>query len=226
MGQLIFDYFTALPLSPENPCDGTTQWPQGNPPVDQAGVRVAGRININAAPYSVLAGLPIVPMGDPATAQVGLWALPADYRTKIEAAIYSHSDNAYRYWGNSQITQSADNLPTDIGSEAAFGIVAYRDARQLSVSEGEIPQQAKGDRALSRPNGEQRHDPLTFRRGHGCGRWGEALNASPTHDQEYLWKYNMDTGVVARRNRTPGAGRRGTAQARLRRGRGTDGVAR
>ncbi len=116
-GQLIFDYFTALPLSnggpytfdcsdPDVPCKSSYM-----PKVDEGGLRVHGRININAAPWKVLAGLPLVPPEK-------LAGLPLSVRERV-VAIYP------------------DPTPTDltkaqpIGAELAQGIVAYRDAREI-----------------------------------------------------------------------------------------------
>lgn len=74
-GQLVFDYFTVLPLSNPGPYVGADF--SGDldvqPRVDLDGLRVHGRININAAPWKVLAGLPLVPATK----------LPAAYAKKI-----------------------------------------------------------------------------------------------------------------------------------------------
>lgn len=59
-GQLVFDYFTTL--DPNNPDEDATT---SDPPVDP--YRVPGRININMAPWYVLAGLPVIgPINDAA----------------------------------------------------------------------------------------------------------------------------------------------------------------
>lgn len=73
-GQLLSDYFTALPLGSEeglwdNPAGASdaafwvAQQSMG-PRVDRNGLRVHGRIDLNAAPWTVLAGLPLMPMSE------------------------------------------------------------------------------------------------------------------------------------------------------------------
>ncbi|RME38863.1 MAG: hypothetical protein D6788_06545, partial [Planctomycetota bacterium] len=79
-GQLVFDYFTALPLNGPGPYDNPTNdpgfipgKPDSRPRVDMDGLRVHGRINLNAAPWTVLSGLPFVPME----------RIPAPFRAKV-----------------------------------------------------------------------------------------------------------------------------------------------
>lgn len=102
-GQLLFDYFTALPLANSGPYYFDTSDPDETkwsfaPRVDEGGLRVHGRVNINAAPWKVLAGLPFIPSNQ----------LPAEFRTKISGILGSDPG---------------------LGPELAQAIVAYRDAR-------------------------------------------------------------------------------------------------
>ena len=88
-GQLVFDYFTALPLSSLGPypvcpagmpvadCTKLRPKAESQPRVDQDGLRVHGRINVNAAPWTVLQGLPLIPMTK----------IPLAFRPQIAAAI-------------------------------------------------------------------------------------------------------------------------------------------
>lgn len=59
-GQLVFDFFTAL----RNPADEVLQYADTGytyPAVGEGGARVRGRINVNFAPWRVLAGVPMFP---------------------------------------------------------------------------------------------------------------------------------------------------------------------
>ena len=103
-GQLVFDYFTALPLThTHSPLDDIT------PTVDQGGVRVHGRIDLNSAPWPVLAGLPLVPRT----------SLPAPFKTKIQNVLFPSGD-------------PDENSAWAIGSELAKSIVVYREARTIT----------------------------------------------------------------------------------------------
>jgi len=100
-GQLVFEYFTAIPF---NPCPNPSNWTDVTcgreyPKVDQDGLRVHGRININAAPWTVLASLPLRDVAE----------FPARYQTDLAAAL-----GAGRY---------------TLGEDLAKGIVAYREGR-------------------------------------------------------------------------------------------------
>ncbi|MFH1107590.1 MAG: hypothetical protein V1790_00105 [Planctomycetota bacterium] len=113
-GQLVFDYFTALPLSNPGPYvdvepgpEVVVALPDSKPRVDLDGLRVHGRININAAPWKVLAGLPFVPMQ----------RIPNAFRDRIATRL------------GIAITAYADAVP--IGPELAQSMVAYRELRPL-----------------------------------------------------------------------------------------------
>jgi len=110
-GQLLFEYLTALPLS--NQYDAGATFAGGDPEtwksalmptVDQNGVRVHGRIDLNSAPWPVLEGLPLVPAE----------AIPSPFRTKIQTLL-----------------GLSDTDSTGIGFPLAQSIVAYREARQV-----------------------------------------------------------------------------------------------
>ena len=104
-GQLIYDYFTAVPyeIKPADPTNPVWVMSQGYnrpyPPVEQAGLEVRGRININTAPWSVLAGLPML------DAQF----VPLPYRD--------------------QFTRVVKSGRTTLGENLAKAIVAYREGR-------------------------------------------------------------------------------------------------
>lgn len=100
-GQLVFEYFTAIPFYP---CPDTNNWTDVTcgreyPKVDQDGLRVHGRININASPWTVLATLPMRDVTE----------FPARYQTDLANAL-----GAGRY---------------TLGEDLAKGIVAYREGR-------------------------------------------------------------------------------------------------
>ncbi|MCK4660250.1 MAG: hypothetical protein KAV82_12075, partial [Phycisphaerae bacterium] len=120
-GQYVFDYFTALPLDHrfgpaedvEDP-DAPTEPVNILPEVDLAGARVYGRINLNAAPWTVLSGLPLVP-----------WEiLPGSYKDTIHQFTY--------YPG--YIGEPSRDLELFIGEALGKAIVAYRDARRIPGS--------------------------------------------------------------------------------------------
>lgn len=106
-GQLIYDYFTAVPYeigggNPfTNPVLAFTQAPYNRqyPRVDQGGLRVHGRLNLNTASWRVLSGVPMID-GD---------LLPEGYRNELVAVL-----------GSGRLT---------LGETLARAIVAYREAR-------------------------------------------------------------------------------------------------
>ncbi|MFQ5591562.1 MAG: hypothetical protein ACE5HE_10400, partial [Phycisphaerae bacterium] len=114
-GQLVFDYFTALPLSSPGPyaAGGNPDTPR----VDQGGLRVHGRININAAPWPVLAGMPFISLRD----------IPAPFRLVFDNTLGLPGDPA------NLSDQSDPPLAVGIGETLAKAIVAYREARHVGV---------------------------------------------------------------------------------------------
>ncbi len=119
-GQLLFDYFTALPLSHTydviDPLDMI-------PTVDQNGMRVHGRIDINSAPATVLQGLPLVPRT----------SLPAPFMAKIQNGLFGGAD-------------PNPAAASTLGPQLAQGIVAYREARVIAASATGNFSSAGGDR--------------------------------------------------------------------------------
>ena len=111
-GQLVFDYFTTLPLSNAGPYfiedPDLVAHPASLPRVDLDGLRVHGRININAAPWTVLAGLPLVPMQ----------RIPEVFRDKIRFG--------------AGLDGKPDSEAAQIEEPLAQSIVAYREAREVT----------------------------------------------------------------------------------------------
>jgi len=108
-GQFVFDYFTALPLSNPGPYrvgeEELQRWWAARPRVDMNGLRVHGRIDLNAAPWTVLRGVPYIPIG----------MLPAAYQERVRNAIGSQPIN--------------DPYGEALKYELAQAIVGYREAR-------------------------------------------------------------------------------------------------
>jgi hypothetical protein len=146
-GQLVFDYFTAIPFSP---CPNASDFSDSTcgrdyPPIDQSGLRVRGRININTAPWNVLAGLPMLPVGD----------FPPAYQADIDAAL------------------AVQPKPGVLGEEIAKNIVAYREGRK-SWETGLAPDAYYADRdPYGSGAGVAAYRP---RRGYGFLSVGELLN--------------------------------------------------
>jgi len=162
-GQLVFDYFTALPRANQDPyavIDPATECINRNQPeVDLGGLRVHGRINLNAAPWKVLAGLPLMPRD-------AFRAYPGRLRTKIE-----------------NYAVLAAPLPDEvvpIGDALAKAIVSYREARSIDGNTGEY-----GGPDPLNPNGRGwTADTPKFRRGTGFMTVGELANVR--HAQAFI----------------------------------------
>ncbi len=116
-GQFVFDYFTAIPLDsagPYPPCTGGNYTcslvgeEDAKPRVDLDGLRVHGRINLNAAPATVLRGLPFIPMD----------RIPGNFQTTVSNAL------------GLAVSPDAET----IGFARAQAIVAYRDAREIRTN--------------------------------------------------------------------------------------------
>ena len=168
-GQLVFDYFTALPLQsygpyvdPKNPEAGVSL--TAPPRVDQEGLRVHGRINLNAAPWRVLAGLPLMPAE---------W-FPEELRTRLK-------DTA----------ALLDSDPAVLGNSFAQAIVAYREAREI-VGTGA----STGDYGLDLAGRGWDTNAPVFRRGTGFLSIGELANVR--HDQATPDWYRVDSGELKR----------------------------
>ena len=118
-GQLVFDYFTALPLSNGGPyadLSASSVDPAAKPRVDMGGLRVHGRIDINSAPWAVLAGLPIMPMS-------ALDGLPAGYLARMQEPLIQILD---------EMDEDTDpDTAVPLGYQLAQAIVAYREMREI-----------------------------------------------------------------------------------------------
>jgi hypothetical protein len=144
-GQLVFDYFTALPLSnpgpyvdidpdpdvvdidPDPDVFVAVGAPSSKPRVDLDGLRVQGRININAAPWKVLSGLPFIPMQrvpvawrDRIRAALGLTAVPDTEAGVVDRSL-AQSMVAYRELRPMPGTGNYNNGLADDGTTTAFG---------------------------------------------------------------------------------------------------------
>jgi hypothetical protein len=132
-GQLVFDYFTALPLSNPGPYfvhPVKVAAPDSLPRVDLDGLRVHGRININAAPWKVLAGLPFVPMKRvPTLTQCAVEPCPVSFRDRIRSMLPGDPSTGQTY---AQLF--ADDQAGTIGNPLAQAIVAYRELRPVGGS--------------------------------------------------------------------------------------------
>ena len=181
-GQLVFDYFTALPfenqfdplvappavarpVEPGNPSELEGGWPiddgidndndgvidddgyvsyvaylrANQPTVELGGVRVHGRININAAPWKVLQGAPLMPPG----------VLPIYKQLDPTLTVFSGSLGSWSDWDGfglqdpdgrgppghlgelSFTTDTAGGRMEQLGAGKTKGIVAYRELREL-----------------------------------------------------------------------------------------------
>lgn len=203
-GQLVFDYFTALPLRSNGPyefsgdtgpgacCDGQTCFEAQNeqqcldaqgggifagpgticddvecgtlrdlPKVDMDGLRVHGRLNINAAPWKVLAGLPM------------MRALAFDHLPPTTQAKVVNLGG---------MTPVLGPVATPIGEEAAKAIVAYREMRPLGYVDGSAGTGNYGDTRRWNPPDVSEPNPtgLSRRRGSGFMSVGELANVD--HD--------------------------------------------
>jgi hypothetical protein len=183
-GQLIFDYFTTLPLSSPGPyvCpSGDPSCPPivdaadaaslarlagAKPRVDQDGLRVQGRVNLNSAPWKALAGVPFVPMD----------RIPVAFRATVKGAL-----NLTDALGG----PLADNAAGALGDRRAQAIVAYREAGDIGYFDpvsgtwvttgdyGDSP--VPGNPNIYRGRGWKNAAPQT-RRGTGFMSVGELAN--------------------------------------------------
>jgi hypothetical protein len=113
-GQLVFDFFTALPLynDPDvtgyDAGSGLPAFDPNSPRIDEGGIRVHGRVNINSAPWPVIAGLPMVP------------------QTMLSPPL---RQNSIGDLGISLGTLNPATGTWSLGKKRAQAIVAYRDRR-------------------------------------------------------------------------------------------------
>lgn len=219
-GQLVFDYFTALPLSSPGPYvdidpgpDVAVALPDSRPRVDLDGLRVHGRININAAPWKVLSGLPFVPMQK----------IPLAYKASIRRALGFVKEASAPNWLNPAPTdlEVLDDQAARIGTELAQAIVAYRDLRTIPTSAGPgTGNYADGTPTVEAPSpaapiayarGWNNTAPMA-RRGTGFMSVGELANVRhlgaellpPPHPTGYPKSYyRIDAGVIGISSLTP-----------------------
>ena len=184
-GQLVFDYFTALPLSNPGPFDGLqpgeTVAEDVQPRVDQEGLRVHGRMNVNAAPWRTLVGVPMLPMADIQNDVVkGKWRLALQ-------------DDDSRECGT-------DGEACKLGGKLARAIVAYREAREVNVEDyGSGTTGDYGDFTDTGPPLQEVRrawdvDAPTLRRGTGFLTVGEMANVRHGAADD---AYRFDSGQLA-----------------------------
>jgi hypothetical protein len=177
-GQLVFDYFTALPLSNPGPYlvadPNMIGAPESQPRVDREGARVYGRINLNAAPWTVLSGLPFVPLN----------RIPAAFQARI-AGVLGLNPNPPN-----------NGEAVSMGPELAQAIVAYREARDLpgagNYNDGTAAAGVTGSPPLY-PRGWTNANPVS-RRGTGFMGIGELANVRHSGAAGPLYK--IDAGVI------------------------------
>ncbi|MCH8241597.1 MAG: hypothetical protein IH897_03175, partial [Planctomycetes bacterium] len=160
-GQLVFDYFTALPLENPGPYGDYISEPledlrKEQPRVDLDGMRAHGRIDLNAAPWFVMKGLPFIRMD----------LVPTGFGdTFISALGLAGTDN---------------EIPHPIGPERAQAIAAYRDQRLIRSSDfnsGYTPLSGNYDPDPAANFGRGWNEPTPkIRRGMGFLSIGELAN--------------------------------------------------
>jgi len=183
-GQQVFDYFTSLPLSNPGPYRVSdevvkSRWQAARPRVDMNGLRVHGRIDLNAAPWYVMKGLPFVPM----------YTLPNENQLRRRVA-------------DALVLDVADNQVHWIGEPLAQSIAAYRDGRAVvdhttnsttgNYGNGDPTQNVLGWRGWGL-------NPPEARRGTGFLTVGELANVR--HTSAYLNNgnsafYRSDSGAI------------------------------
>jgi len=213
-GQLVFDYFTALPLHSEGPYADTTLPipPAAKPRVDLGGLRAHGRIDINAAPWKVLAELPMIPMEK----------IPESWRGQLRNALGLVNLVTVAVTGDDprdpNLPVTAQKVPdTDaamLGAEKAKAIVGYRELREVVPPPIGSPLGTLGkagdysNQRGWRLTGTSLPPGPTVRRGAGFVTLGELANVrhssafvEPTTDQPVAGfssysRYRMDGGMV------------------------------
>jgi len=182
-GQLVFDYFTALPLQSDGPyvdadgnggIDSNEINDHASPKVDLDGLRVHGRININAAPWKVLEGLPFVSMEE----------IPEPFRTRFRDKVLF-------------LDPAKDAIAQPIGDTLAKAIVAYRELRNIDDTAGATGNYGDASDGTPDPNGRSwTLDSPMERRGTGFMTVGELANVR--HSAASDERYRIDSGVVGR----------------------------
>ena len=182
-GQFVFDYFTALPLSGPGPYrsydPNLVGLADAQPRVDLNGLRVHGRLDINAAPWTVLSGLPHVPMQK----------IPAVYRDRIRNMLGPFTPSK-------QV--ATDTEAAVLGEPLAQGLVSYREQRMVLADDGQGG--SSGDYSADGFGRGWAIGTPAFRRGTGFLTVGEIANVR--HGQlvpspSGLNDYRADYGKVA-----------------------------
>lgn len=181
-GQLLFDYFTALPLDNDGPYRGAPATgnqvdPAAQARVDMGGLRVHGRININAAPWSVMQGLPLVPMDR------------FDYGATADHPVYTALKNALPHLDLNG-APVADDESGVLGRRRAMAITAYREVRNVMDVIGGGQTEDYGVGTTSR--GWNDTDP-ELRRGTGFLSVGELANVRHSDAGDV---FRLDNGIV------------------------------
>jgi hypothetical protein len=222
-GQLIFDYFTALPLAgggpyrPEPVCHGgpnhgrgcrtaadcsggtcpafTPGRAQSQPRVDRNGLRVHGRIDINAAPWTVLSGLPLMTDNRFAPSVRGKLALFASFHRVCEGG----PDHGRVCTTDGDCSGGTCPPAAAIGPELAQAIVAYREQRSVQASGdyGEPPNVSTGFTVFSR---DWSATDARIRRGTGFLTVGELANVrhpAPTNPFYDIELQNLSAAAPA-----------------------------
>lgn len=148
-GQLVFDYFTALPLNNGGPWSSAaaSRDAAAKPRVDREGLRVHGRVDINAAPWSVLAGLPLIPMDKiPAGGSPGQIPLLRAAIRKGAGLVNPALPNPFAPNVDNVYNPNQPNLPWHVlvaegiaataGVSIAQSIAAYRELREIISKSG------------------------------------------------------------------------------------------
>ncbi|MCH7873504.1 MAG: hypothetical protein IID33_17535, partial [Planctomycetes bacterium] len=177
-GQLLWDYFTVLPLSSQGPypsAEGAVRAAaDALPRVDLDGLRVHGRININAAPWMVMGGLPLIPTR----------RIPEDFRSKIESVLATRRLEA-------GLLPIADTQAGQLAGDLAMAVVAYRDALEITFATG-AGTVTTGDFGDDW-RGWEKDSPLS-RRGTGLLTIGELANIRHTGASDMLFR--VDSGEL------------------------------
>jgi hypothetical protein len=184
-GQLVFDYFTVLPLS--NPGPYRVSNPDlvarddAQPRVDQRGLRVHGRIDLNAAPWTVLSGLPFIPMEK----------IPIALRPRFQEELFG-TEAPQQFVARALFHLGPENDKDGL----ARAIVAYREMRE-GFSEpipGRDVGEATGDYSLAGFGRGWFDQNPAFRRGTGFLTVGELANLR--HQGAAFGYYRIEGGLV------------------------------
>jgi len=189
-GQFVFDFFTSLNLSNPGPYRHSDrqlmrQWAVSRPRVDMNGLRVHGRIDLNAAPWYVMKGIPLVPLQTLPDAASN--AEQNSLRTRVASAL--------------ALNPNSPAQAEPLLSPPAQSIAAYRESREIvdagstTGNYGDLP----GTGGL-RWRGWL-VDPPYARRGTGFLTVGELANVRHANaltqpDPTFSFQYRADSGTI------------------------------